>query len=200
MCPVFMDSIRCGSVRLGPVFLLTAKCYFRYVSTRFLLQQPKVVSTMDLRTNSFGHFWVFFYLSTRQVEWEANSIKSIISWNKTSIIFFLDFSQPRCGQLYNLFHSFDPISSRIEPIIDENFANVRPAPVPRCNAFPFNDDIQYNASSLFLDPNLNDEPDVSDSNSLRSHALLDRKVSSTSVSSNARKSAYNDKAFCKSQF
>ncbi|XP_066936754.1 protein retinal degeneration B-like [Clytia hemisphaerica] len=108
-----------------------------------------------------------------------------------------DFSQPRCGQLYNLFHSFDPISSRIEPIIDENFANVRPAPVPRCNAFPFNDDIQYNASSLFLDPNLNlnDEPDVSDSNSLRSHALLDRKVSSTSVSSNARKSAYNDKAF-----
>ena len=106
------------------------------------------------------------------------------------------------------------MSSRLEPIIDDSFVNIRPAPVPRSHSFPFNDDIQYNASVLFEDPsqgaasstaaataNTSEEAadtSVDSSKLLSSHNKVDRKASSTSVSSIARKSAYNDKAFCKS--
>jgi len=130
-----------------------------------------------------------------------------ISCSSRIILFYLlDLSQPQCGQLYNLFHSFDPISSRLEPIIDDSFANVRPAPVPRSHSFPFNDDIQYNASVLFDEPSQNIASSPSapaatgeDSALLHSHSAVNRKASSTSVSSMARKLAYNDKAFCKYQ-
>lgn len=106
-----------------------------------------------------------------------------------------DFSQPRCGQIYNIFHSFDPVSSRVEPLIDGNFANVRPALVPRSHAFPFNNDIQYSTTIHFDDSNSCEDSEMVNNNTLKSHVLLDRKVSNSSVSSMARKSAYSDKSF-----
>lgn len=83
-------------------------------------------------------------------------------------------------------------------MIDSSFANIRPAPVPRSHAFPFNDDIQYNFTVLYDDvivemPEENNHLETHTGN----HPDADRKVSNSSITSVARRCAYNEKVFCK---
>ena len=82
------------------------------------------------------------------------------------------------------------MSSRLEPIIDQAFVKVRPAPVPRYQAFPYNDDIQYNYTVLY------DELSPVESDLLLSHNLSlnedpQRKLSTSSAK---RNTSYKEKA------
>lgn len=41
-----------------------------------------------------------------------------------------NYYAPRCKNIYNVFHPCDPISYRIEPLIDQKFADIKPEEVP----------------------------------------------------------------------
>ncbi|XP_053212669.1 phospholipase DDHD2-like [Panonychus citri] len=41
-----------------------------------------------------------------------------------------NFHLPTCGQVFNIFHPFDPIAYRLEPLIDENFQQISPCQIP----------------------------------------------------------------------
>ena len=56
--------------------------------------------------------------------------------------------KPVCNQVFNLFLPFDPVASRLEPLIDQSYATVEPVHVPRYQSFPFNTEILYNKQSL----------------------------------------------------
>eukprot|EP01135_Chromosphaera_perkinsii_P006050 Nk52_evm4s386 gene=Nk52_evmTU4s386 len=44
--------------------------------------------------------------------------------------------KPRCGQFYNIYHSVDPVAFRVEPLLDESFASIKPVVLPRYHQFP----------------------------------------------------------------
>lgn len=100
---------------------------------------------------------------------------------------------PRCGQMYNLFHPYDPMASRIEPVVDQAFGKIRPAPVPRHQAFPYNNDIQYNYTSLYDDSEAMLHDHELASSKLNSREM-ERKISTASTCSIQRNSAYNNKS------
>ncbi|XP_065663446.1 membrane-associated phosphatidylinositol transfer protein 2 isoform X2 [Hydra vulgaris] len=52
------------------------------------------------------------------------------------------FHPPRCDQFYNIFHPFDPMSSRIEPLIDKKFSKINPSIIPRHQSFPYTTNIE----------------------------------------------------------
>ena len=52
--------------------------------------------------------------------------------------------KPVCSQVFNLFLPFDPVASRLEPLIEQSFSAVAPVHVPRYQSFPFNTEILYN--------------------------------------------------------
>ncbi|RWS17102.1 phospholipase DDHD2-like protein [Dinothrombium tinctorium] len=41
-----------------------------------------------------------------------------------------DFKLPTCPHMFNIFHPFDPIAYRIEPLINSSFSNVKPVLIP----------------------------------------------------------------------
>ena len=41
-----------------------------------------------------------------------------------------NYKLPTCDYMYNIFHPFDPIAYRLEPLINSNFANFKPAQIP----------------------------------------------------------------------
>jgi hypothetical protein len=41
-----------------------------------------------------------------------------------------DFRLPTCATVYNIFHPFDPIAYRIEPMIDSSFVDIKPVLIP----------------------------------------------------------------------
>ncbi|RWS26786.1 phospholipase DDHD2-like protein [Leptotrombidium deliense] len=41
-----------------------------------------------------------------------------------------EFKLPTCPRVFNIFHPFDPIAYRIEPMIDPSFSNVKPVLIP----------------------------------------------------------------------
>ena len=106
-----------------------------------------------------------------------------INYQKVST-FFVALPNLQCGQLYNLFHPHDPMSCRIEPLLDKSFGKIPSAPVPRHQAFPYNDDIQYNYSALYE----NDPGHHHESLSMKLSSTSEKKLS---VSSNARMAAYS---------
>lgn len=55
--------------------------------------------------------------------------------------------KPACGQFYNLFHPFDPLSSRIEPLIMPEFSQLPPVNVPRYQKFPLGDGLGNDVTS-----------------------------------------------------
>ncbi|KNC79904.1 hypothetical protein SARC_07723 [Sphaeroforma arctica JP610] len=40
-----------------------------------------------------------------------------------------DFKLPTCDEFYNIFHPYDPVAFRIEPLLDANMANVQPCEI-----------------------------------------------------------------------
>ena len=104
-----------------------------------------------------------------------------------SSVYFFHVAVPdlNCGQVYNLFHPHDPMSCRIEPLLDKSFRKIHSAPVPRHQSFPYNDDILYNYSALY-----ENEPVNHETLSMKLSSASERKISS---SSNARIAAYKEK-------
>lgn len=68
-------------------------------------------------------------------------------YHRVSLInntFFLALPvKPVCNQVYNLFLPFDPVASRLEPLIDQSFSSMEPVHVPRYQSFPFSNEILY---------------------------------------------------------
>ena len=59
-----------------------------------------------------------------------------------------------CDQVYNIFYPFDPIASRLEPLLDRQFASFRPACIPKYETFPFHTELLYrtqNSNQLSFD-------------------------------------------------
>lgn len=50
-------------------------------------------------------------------------------------------AKPACGQVYNLFHPFEPLSARIEPLILPQFSQISSVNVPRYQKFPRGDGV-----------------------------------------------------------
>lgn len=42
----------------------------------------------------------------------------------------LNFSLPTCPQFFNIFHPFDPVAYRVEPLVSPDLAEKRPALIP----------------------------------------------------------------------
>ena len=55
-----------------------------------------------------------------------------------------------CNQVFNLFLPFDPVASRLEPLIDQTYSTVEPVHLPRYQSFPFNTEILYKKHPLEL--------------------------------------------------
>ena len=47
--------------------------------------------------------------------------------------------RPACHQVYNLFHSSDPMAIRLEPLVNESFKYVSPIKIARYSKFPLGD-------------------------------------------------------------
>ncbi|WPK26931.1 hypothetical protein PUMCH_004300 [Australozyma saopauloensis] len=98
---------------------------------------------------------------------QQKTIEPRVDQNTEEISLDSDFAAPKCKNLYNVFHPCDPISYRLEPLIDLEFAKVKPEEVPFAlqgfntqvqNLTSLSDDIQDKillASSWFS----NDNPD-----------------------------------------
>ena len=90
---------------------------------------------------------------------------------------------PVCSQVFNLFLPFDPVASRLEPLIDQSYSTVEPVHVPRYQSFPFNTEILYN--------NYNKHPVVSAMDARDPHSpctptlMASRKESSNGFGSNS---------------
>ncbi|OBA20046.1 DDHD-domain-containing protein [Metschnikowia bicuspidata var. bicuspidata NRRL YB-4993] len=81
--------------------------------------------------------------------------------NDTEIQLDASFSSPKCKNIYNIFHPCDPVSYRMEPLVDPKFAEMKADEVPFAlkgfntqvqNLTSISDDIQekfYLASSWF---------------------------------------------------
>ena len=114
------------------------------------------------------------------------ALKGLNSTLDSSVYFFhVALPDLNCGQVYNLFHPHDPMSCRIEPLLDKSFRKIHSAPVPRYQSFPYNDDILYNYSALY-----ENEPVNHETLSMKLSSASERKISS---SSNARIAAYKEK-------
>ena len=114
------------------------------------------------------------------------ALKELNSTLDSSVYFFhVALPDLNCGQVYNLFHPHDPMSCRIEPLLDKSFRKIHSAPVPRYQSFPYNDDILYNYSALY-----ENEPVNHETLSMKLSSASERKISS---SSNARIAAYKEK-------
>ncbi|XP_045032292.1 protein retinal degeneration B isoform X2 [Daphnia magna] len=57
--------------------------------------------------------------------------------------------RPHCHGIYNLFHSMDPLSARLEPLLSARFANTRPVSVPRYQRYPLGDGKSANLIDFF---------------------------------------------------
>ena len=45
-------------------------------------------------------------------------------------------ARPRCAAFYNLFYGLDVLASRLEPLLDNRFAEVPPVPIPSYRHYP----------------------------------------------------------------
>lgn len=61
---------------------------------------------------------------------QQKSIKPRVDMNENSISIEDDYFAPKCKNIYNIFHPCDPVSYRLEPLVDIGFANVKPEEVP----------------------------------------------------------------------
>jgi hypothetical protein len=48
-------------------------------------------------------------------------------------------AKPACLQVYNLFHSSDPMAVRLEPLINDCFRHLSPIKIARYSKFPLGD-------------------------------------------------------------
>lgn len=48
-------------------------------------------------------------------------------------------AKPNCLQVYNLFHSSDPMAIRLEPLLNDNFRHLSPVKIARYSKFPLGD-------------------------------------------------------------
>ncbi|KAM9936339.1 hypothetical protein OXX80_004107 [Metschnikowia pulcherrima] len=81
-----------------------------------------------------------------------------------------DFSSPKCKNIYNIFHPCDPVSYRMEPLVDTKFADLKAEEVPFAlkgfntqvqNLTSLGDDLQerfYSASSWFRKSQTEESP------------------------------------------
>lgn len=90
----------------------------RKIAGRRLLKKESVENPFDLgdRNNSF------LELSSTQATSTAAEVRSEI--------LSITVSSPKCKQLFNIFHSADPISYRIEPLISPMMSSLKPQPLP----------------------------------------------------------------------
>ena len=56
--------------------------------------------------------------------------------------------KPPCGQVYNLFHPFEPLSARIEPLILPQFSQISSVDVPRYQKFPRGDGVSSDVMAV----------------------------------------------------
>ena len=56
--------------------------------------------------------------------------------------------KPACGQVYNLFHPFEPLSARIEPLILPQFSQISSVNVPRYQKFPRGDGVSNDVLAM----------------------------------------------------
>ena len=56
--------------------------------------------------------------------------------------------KPACGQVYNLFHPFEPLSARIEPLILPQFSQISSVNVPRYQKFPRGDGVSSDVMAV----------------------------------------------------
>eukprot|EP00794_Sanderia_malayensis_P014394 gene14394-15893_t len=52
-------------------------------------------------------------------------------------------TKPYCEQVFNIFLPFDPVASRLEPLIEGSFSRTEPVQLPRYQNFPFSREILY---------------------------------------------------------
>lgn len=60
---------------------------------------------------------------------KQKNLRSRASSNN-EILLDADFSAPKCKNIYNIFHPCDPVSYRMEPLVDPDFARLRAEEVP----------------------------------------------------------------------
>ncbi|KAL8584719.1 hypothetical protein ACOMHN_035639 [Nucella lapillus] len=90
--------------------------------------------------------------------------------------------RPACHQVYNLFHSSDPMAVRLEPLLNDCFKYVAPVKVARYSKFPLGDGepvhvvetVQSNIKLFTESPRSSNSP---------AHPVLQRQLSSTSINS-----------------
>ncbi|GEQ70189.1 hypothetical protein JCM33374_g3865 [Metschnikowia sp. JCM 33374] len=92
---------------------------------------------------------------------KQKNIKPRDEVNDSEISLEANFSSPKCKNLYNIFHPCDPVSYRMEPLVDMKFADVKAEEVPFAlkgfntqvqNLTSLGDDLQekfYSASNWF---------------------------------------------------
>jgi len=83
--------------------------------------------------------------------------------------------RPHCSQVYNVFYSSDPNSTRIEPLIDEKFAQIPSAKIPNFRYFPYGDEQPINIGETLLNNSVLFTPNHSPR--LNSNKQLDRQQS-----------------------
>lgn len=56
--------------------------------------------------------------------------------------------RPACNQVYNLFHPFEPLAARIEPLILSQFSQISSVRVPRYQKFPRGDGVSNDVMAV----------------------------------------------------
>lgn len=132
---------------------------------------------------------------------QQKSIQPRVDQDNEEVSIEADDYAPRCKNMYNVFHPCDPVSYRMEPLIDQKFANIKPEEVPFAlqgfntqvqNLSSISDDIQEKirlASSWFSneEDNLKRKTDKMIPSVEEENALGD--IISTLTSSKAQKSS-----------
>jgi hypothetical protein len=65
--------------------------------------------------------------------------------------------RPNCSAVYNLFHCWDPMACRVEPLLDERFKSLPPVAVPQYDLFPLGD---RNGTSQKISATVQSRPDI----------------------------------------
>ncbi|XP_062523051.1 membrane-associated phosphatidylinositol transfer protein 2-like isoform X2 [Corticium candelabrum] len=55
--------------------------------------------------------------------------------------------RPHCSSVYNLFHTWDPVACRVEPLLDNRFSSLSPVSVPQYDIFPLGDESLHKISN-----------------------------------------------------
>ncbi|XP_070205343.1 protein retinal degeneration B-like [Littorina saxatilis] len=90
--------------------------------------------------------------------------------------------RPACHQVYNMFHSSDPLAVRVEPLMNDSFKYLSPVNVARYSKFPLGDGEPVHVVEA-IQTNLKLFTDCPRSSTSPGHPVLQRQLSNSSMTS-----------------